>query len=201
MQTDATSAARPSFQTSEPVTDLRMEISGRSLGELVRWIQDGDATYDLPYQRGAVWTDEQRIMLILSMLSGTPVPALIINDRPQRMWFDADGERLPIYAVIDGKQRLTTFRMFMENDLLVPASWFAAEEVKATEDTEDGPYVRYSGLTRRQQLFFERIAVPVAVGKLGSVREEAAVYLRVNGSGTPQSDEDMTRAARVAAGA
>lgn len=43
--------------------------------------------------------------------------------------------------------------------------------------------------------------MPVAVGKLNSVKEEAAVYLRVNGSGTPQSDEDMSRAARIAAGA
>jgi Protein of unknown function DUF262 len=189
------------YQTSEPVHDLRMEISGRSIGEMVRWLQEGDATYDLPYQRGAVWTDEQRIMLILSVLSGTPIPALIINNRPQRMWFDARGGRLPIYAVIDGKQRLTTFRMFMENDLLVPASWFPAEAVEATEATADGPYVRYTGLARRQQLSFERTAVPVAVGKLGSVQEEAAVYLRVNGSGTPQSDEDMARAARVAADA
>lgn len=190
-----------SYQTSEPVTDLRMEISGRSIGEMVRWLQEGDATYDLPYQRGAVWTDEQRILLILSLLSGTPIPALIINDRPQRMWFDADGGRLPIYAVIDGKQRLTTFRMFMENDLLVPASWFDPAQVEATEDTADGPYVRYAGLARRQQIAFERTAAPVAVGKLGSVAEEAAVYLRVNGSGTPQSDEDMARASLVAAGA
>lgn len=144
----STETARVTYQTTEPVTDLRMEISGRSLGEIVRWIQEGDATYDLPYQRGAVWTDEQRIMLILSTLSGTPIPALIINDRPQRMWFDADGGRLPIYAVIDGKQRLTTWRMFKENQLPVPASWFDPAEVEATEDTDDGPYVRYSGLTR-----------------------------------------------------
>lgn len=187
-----------SYQTSEPVTDLRMEISGRSVGEIVRWLQDGDATYDLPYQRGSVWTDEQRIMLILSMLSGTPIPALIINDRPQRMWFDDDGGRLPIYAIIDGKQRLTTFRTFREDALAVPASWFDPAEVEVPERTDDGPYVRYSGLTRRQQLSFDRVAVPVAVGKLDSVAAEAAVYLRVNGSGTPQSADDMARAARVA---
>ncbi len=188
-----------SYQTSEPVNDLRMQISGRSIGELVRFLQDGDATYDLPYQRGSVWTEEQRIMLIFSMLSGTPVPALIVNDRPHDMWFTADGGRLPTYAVIDGKQRLTTARMFMEDDLAVPASWFPLENVESTESTDDGPYVRYSGLSRPQQRFFERTVMPVAVGNMTSVAAEAAVYLRVNGSGTPQSADDMARAARVAA--
>lgn len=188
-----------SFQTSEPVEDLRMNVSGRSIGELVRFLQNGDATYDLPYQRGEVWTNEQRILLIFSMLSGTPVPALIINDRPHGMWFNAEGGRLPTYAVIDGKQRLTTARMFMEDDLLVPASWWPAEDVETTEDTDDGPYLRYSGLARRQQRFFERTVVPVAVGNMTSVAAEAAVYLRVNGSGTPQSADDMARAAAVAA--
>jgi len=109
------------YQTDEPVHELRMSVSGRSWGELVHWIQDGDATYELPYQRGAVWTYEQRIMLIFSMLSGTPIPALIVNVRPDDMWFDQDGTQLPIYAVIDGQQRMTTVQMFMEDALPVPA--------------------------------------------------------------------------------
>lgn len=185
------------YQTTAPVHELRMNVSARSWGELVHFVQDGDATYDLPYQRGAVWTVEQRMMLIYSILSGTPIPALIVNSRPHSMWFDADGGNLPTYAVIDGQQRLTTVRMFIENTLAVPASWFPAEHVETTEDTADGPYVRYSGLARRAQLFFERHPVPVAEAQLPSVQEEAAVYLRVNGSGTPQTTEDLARAASV----
>jgi hypothetical protein len=187
------------FQTSEPVNELRMNISARTWSDLVHQVQNGDTTYDLPYQRGAVWTNEQRMLLVYSVLSGTPIPALIVNERPQSMWFDADRNQLPIYAVIDGQQRLTTMRMFMEDDLLVPASWFRPEMVETVEATEDGPYVRYSGLTRRQQRFLENTPAPVAVASLTSVADEAAVYLRVNGSGTPQSDEDMARAAAVAA--
>lgn len=188
------------YQTNEPVHELRMSVSGRSWGELIHWVQEGDATYDLPYQRGAVWTYEQRIMLIFSMLSGTPIPALIVNVRPEEMWFDAAGQQLPIYAVIDGQQRITAVRMFMENALPVPASWFPVEYVGTVEETGDGPYVRYSGLTRPCQRRFESNVAPVAEARLTSVAEEAAVYLRVNGSGTPQSAEDLDRAARVARG-
>jgi hypothetical protein len=188
------------YQTNEPIRELSMSTSARSWGELIHQVQRGDTTYDLPYQRGAVWNDEQRIMLIFSIMSGTPVPALIVNSRPEKMWFDADGEQLPIYAVIDGQQRMTTVRMFMEDALPVPASWFPAEEVETAEDTADGPYVRYSGLTRRQQRFFENRPTPVAEGRVHSVAAEAAVYLRVNGSGTPQSAEDLDLAARIAKG-
>jgi hypothetical protein len=189
------------YQTSKPVPDMRMNITARCWSELVHQVQRGDTTYELPYQRGAVWTDEQRLMLIYSILSGTPVPALIVNERPHNMWFAADGSHLPIVAVIDGQQRLTTVKMFMEDALLVPASWFPADRVETTEDTDDGPYLRYSGLTRPGQRFFENMTVPVAQARLNSVAAEAAVYLRVNGSGTPQSDEDMARAAAVAADA
>jgi hypothetical protein len=186
------------FQTSEPVREIPMNISGRAWGDLIHQLQQDDITYDLPYQRGDVWAYEQRIMLIYSILSGTPVPALILNERPDHMWFALDGSRLPVVAVIDGKQRMTAVRMFMEDNLPVPASWFPAKYVEATEGTADGPYVRYSGLTRPAQRFFENTPCPVAEAHVQTVAEEAAIYLRVNGSGTPQTTEDMTRAAGIA---
>lgn len=186
------------FQTSAPVRDMRMNITARAWGDVVHQVQKGTTTYDLPYQRGAVWTTEQRMLLIYSILSGTPIPALVVNDRPSSMWFGPDGEQRPIYAVIDGQQRVTTVRMFMEGALLVPATWFEVEDVISREYTDDGPYVRYHDLSRRAQRFFENRPVAVAEARLGSVRDEAEVYLRVNGSGTPQTDEDMKRAATVA---
>lgn len=35
----------------------------------------------------------------------------------------ADGTQMPSFAVVDGKQRLMTFQMFMDGHLAVPASW------------------------------------------------------------------------------
>lgn len=186
------------FQTGAPVREIPMNVSGRPWGDLVHQVERGDISYDLPYQRGAVWTNAQRVMLVHSILSGTPIPALIVNDRPASAWFGPDGERLPVYAVIDGKQRLMTVRMFMNGELAVPASWFPAERVEVVEHTEDGPYVRYPGLARTAQRFFENKPVPVAEAHVKTVAEEAGIYLRVNGSGTPQATEDMARAAGIA---
>jgi Protein of unknown function DUF262 len=188
------------YQTREPVRDMRMNVSALTWGDLTRQVQADELTYDLPYQRGAVWTAGQRIMLVYSILAGTPVAALILNHRPWDKVIAADGTQLPSAAVVDGKQRLMTFRMLMEGDLAVPASWFPADRVTATEATGDGPYVRYPGLTRPAQRFLETTAVPAAEANVTTIAEEAAIYLRVNGSGTPQTSEDIARAAGIAKG-
>lgn len=107
------------YQTTEPVRELSMGVSARAWGDLIHQVERGDISYDLPYQRGDVWTTGQRVMLIYSILAGTPVPALIINSRPESMWFAPDGTRRPIYAVIDGKQRITAVQMFMDGRLAV----------------------------------------------------------------------------------
>lgn len=191
------------YQTPEPITRLNLENTYRTARELVRMMQDGLMTADLPYQRGDVWTQQQRIELIRSFLSGTPIPSIIINDRYCYAWTQANGGvgEAPGYAVIDGKQRLETARMWFAGELAVPASWFPAEDVTGTLGTTDGPYVRYANLVKPAQADFAmaKALFPFAAAKVGTLAEEAAIYLRVNGSGTAQTQDDMDRAASVAA--
>lgn len=82
---------------------------------------------------------------------------------------------------------------------MVPASWFPPEYVAMTHETDDGPYVRYTGLTEVGRRVFDRTAhLPFGTAAVGTVEAEAAIYLRVNGGGTAQTDADMSRAANVA---
>jgi hypothetical protein len=187
------------YQTDGPLADLRLGVSASVWEGVIGQVQKAWMTLDAPYQRGHVWTREQRIMLIKSILTGTPIPTLIINDRPDRMWSDSKGNVTgPAAAVIDGKQRITTVEMFYRDDLAVPASWFEARMVERTEMTGDGPYVRWSGLNIIQQRRFNNSVVPVAHAQVGSVEAEAEIYLRVNGTGTAQTAADLANAARVA---
>ena len=188
------------FQTAAPLAQIRLSGTAYSWGDLIGQINAGELSYDTPYQRGTVWTPGQRIMLIHSIVDGTPIPALVINERPWTSTFAADGTMLPSAVVIDGKQRLMTVRMFLAGEFAVPASWFNPQMVTATEDTPDGKYVRYTGLSQPQQRSIKRATATVSIGKVPTVREEAEIYLRVNGAGTPQTAADMGRAARVARG-
>jgi Protein of unknown function DUF262 len=190
-------------QTPQPIERMSLSATNRLAGELARYYTDGRLTADLPYQRGAVWTYDQRVALIKSWLSGTPIPSIIINDRMGLAWTDENGDFKAgnaHWAVIDGKQRIETAAMWFAGDLAVPASWFPADRVAAIEDTEDGPYVRFTGLTQVGQRVFENHALlPTATASVASVEAEAEIYVRVNGGGTAQTAEDMDRAARIAA--
>ena len=152
------------------------------------------------YQRGSVWTTEQRMGLIKSWLIGLPIPAVIINDRFTHLWPFDKATGLPeggfMLAVVDGKQRIETAQMWFAGDLAVPASWWEPESVERTVTTEDGEYVTFTGLSEvAQRVFWNRSLLPVIEAKVGSIAEEAGLYLLVNGAGTAQTAEDLANAA------
>ncbi|MFY1595529.1 DUF262 domain-containing protein [Micromonospora sp. WMMD737] len=193
-------------QTNAPLTRLPINASSMPLTSLVAYVENGRIDLNPPYQRGDVWTDDQRIALVYSWLTGATVPSITINDRSSTIWTDTDVYDIAttdqgIWAVIDGRQRLTTAVMWMRGEFAVPASWFPAEMVETTEDTDDGPYVRHTGLSLLgQNRGTNRTIVPVGIGEFASLRAEAEIYLLLNGGGTPQTDADMANAARVAEG-
>lgn len=67
------------------------------------------------------------------------------------------------------------------------------------EETADGSYVRYAGLTRPGQLKFDRRAQfqVCEFGTATTLADEATMYLLVNGGGTPHSQKDLELARRV----
>lgn len=191
------------LQTTAPLVSHSMQASNRSAREVARIFSDGDGDISPEYQRGSVWTDDQRMALVRSWLMGVPIPSIVINDRIFGPWpKNSDGpvgEKL--YSAIDGKQRIETAIAWFNSDFAVPASWIDPQDIENTEETEDGPYVRFSGLTlpgRRHQQ--NRFMLPTVEARAASLQEEAELYLLLNGAGTPQSDEAMANAARVADG-
>jgi hypothetical protein len=67
----------------------------------------GDGSVFIPhYQRRYVWTDQQASRLIESLIIQCPIPVIYLNQ-------EAD-ETL---SVIDGNQRLTSIRRFLENEI------------------------------------------------------------------------------------
>lgn len=190
-------------QTVAALESANLNTSNRSAREIARMVRDDYMTVDLPYQRGSVWTEDQRIALVRSWLTGVPIPAIIVNDRSTAWWTDIDAydprSLGPSYAVVDGRQRVECAIAWFESQLAVPASWFDPGQVEWTQDGNDGPYVTYDGLTIvGQRLMANRAMLPMAQGTLPTVRAEAEIYLLVNGGGTPQSDADMDNARRIA---
>lgn len=194
-----------SRQTEAPIKHRSMHASNRQAREVARLASGGEMDLNPPYQRPSVWTQDQRINLVRSWLSGVPVPAVIINTRGGNpAWEVGPKRRVPgghYYAVVDGKQRIETAVAWFEGDLAVPASWFDPEVVETTVETDDGPYVTYTGLTVVGQRHMSNGAMlPVIEAAASSIEEEADLFLLVNTGGTAQSGDDLANAAAHASG-
>lgn len=159
----------------------------------------GSLELDAPYQRGDVWTTDQRRLLIKSLMLGVPIPAIIVNDRGIVAFTHPDGRRDWRYAVVDGKQRVTTLLDFFDSELDVPQSWFAPDARTGGHDSDDGRYVYFADLTRTAQRHIENAPITVIEARLPSLQAEADLFVLLNRGGTHVADDVIDKARTVAA--
>lgn len=84
---------------------IRITTKHFSLREVVDQINDKDIDLSPDFQRDYVWSVQQKIRLIESILLGIPLPAFYFNQ-------DITGS----YQIVDGVQRLSTISSFMNNE-------------------------------------------------------------------------------------
>lgn len=96
--------------------------------QLVKMISNGRITFDNAVQRGLVWKNDQKSLLIHSMLTGYPIPALYARKGDDKT-----------YDMLDGKQRCSTIVEFRNDE-------FALTELSPII-TEDGEEVDITGKT------------------------------------------------------
>lgn len=171
------------------IQKLKLNSSARPLLTLID--KDGILDLEAPYQRGHVWGVERQRALIESILDGTPIPAIIMNDRFSAK-FTAPGydrDRNWSFAVIDGKQRITAVQSFVNDKFTVPAEWF--EDKYITEGAKGKETIVYSELTTAYHRGFQMNTIPIAEGQFDSLEGEEAVFNRVNFGGVAQGESDL----------
>lgn len=67
--------------------------------------------YEPPYQRHSIWSEEKQSFFIDSLLRNYPVPPIFLHKKID----DITGKQT--FDVIDGKQRLTSIKKFLNNDI------------------------------------------------------------------------------------
>lgn len=99
------------------------------------------------YQRRLVWTNADKEKFIDTILQGLPFPEVYLCQG------ELDTENLKtVYYVVDGQQRLTTIKNYIEGNLII-------KEIPA-----------YKDLSKAQQTEF--VNYPVVVRQLGKISEE-----------------------------
>lgn len=89
-----------------PIDTLLIRNENRTVHDVLRRIDKGAFVMNPDFQRDFIWPDEKQSKLIESVLLRIPLPVLYLAE-------DDEGRMV----VVDGLQRLSTFRRFVNNDL------------------------------------------------------------------------------------
>lgn len=173
-----------------PLDRVGLQAMGRQVDHWVSDYSRTDIHLDAEYQRGSVWSVEQKQNLIRSLLMDLPIGSIVVNERP---------DVLEGFYVIDGKQRVEALRDLVDDKFPIPASWVLAEHIVETEEVPGWPVpgARWSGTTEVFKRFFRRRGVPSIEARVKTVTEEAEIFRLINSAGTAQTEDTLTHAAEV----
>jgi len=166
-------------------------ISFQQRNRPITFLCEGGPELDLnpPYQREEVWSEEQRVNLIKSILQGLPIGVIFLNSR----------DIMEPVRVVDGKQRILAIRSFLDGDLAVPREWFADEaerpEYPDIKTSVTSAVVTGLDLAPRGRRHFEINAIATYETRFETEDEERELYLRINFGGVPHTEADLARAA------
>lgn len=135
----------------------------------IHWLQHGALFLDGDYQRDYVWGAAEQQAFLMAAIQGFPLGHVALAKKAD--WGVVDG---PYIEVVDGKQRITTLRLFITNAIPLML--------------QDGP-VMWSELTRGEQLAFGHTSLPAIELGNATRREIVEYFARVNFAGVAQSME------------
>ena len=157
-----------------PLDAVFVRTDQRTVGEVVKRIRSGRYDLNPEFQRDFVWRDDKQSRLIESCLMRIPLPVLYVAEA-------GDGR----IVVVDGLQRLSTFRRFLDNEL----------KLSFAKADEDPPHPlegkRFSDLELKLQERVEDTQLTLYI--LDSKAPERAkldIFERVN-SGEPLTRQQM----------
>ena len=126
-----------------------------------------------PFQRGAVWTKQQSVYFVRSLLSGLPMPAIFTNRYPIGGVMD---QKDHAEIVIDGKQRLLAVAAFMNDELEIDGELFSQQ----TDVFKRG--------------FKTNFSVPHIVCEFKTERECVELYVQLLRTGTAHTEDEIQKA-------
>ncbi len=126
------------------------------------------------YQRGHVWSEEQRVAFVEYGLRGGEAARTIVTNCPGWM-----GDFRGPYELVDGLQRITSVLMFLDNRLKAFGHYLKEYEDRERMNTASEPSFGWHVLN------------------LPTRREVLDLYIRLNSGGTVHSQKEITRVKKL----
>ena len=147
--------------------------------QLSKMIEKGSITFDSAVQRGLVWDNDRKSLLIHSMMTGFPIPAM----------YAAKDTETKILSMLDGKQRSNAISDFLHGRFTLSN----VPEVILEDGTEvdvNGMY--FSGLCEELQDIISNYSLTIYYFEDISDEDVAELFYRIN-NGKALSSVEMSR--------
>ncbi|MBN9901367.1 DUF262 domain-containing protein [Bacillus thuringiensis] len=157
-----------------PHAEIKVERDQYPIFQLYRKFNKGLIVLDPDFQREDVWKSKQKSELIESVLMGIPLPVFYLNE-------SKEGKLI----VVDGRQRLTTFFSYLNNE-------FRLQNLRILKDLN---YCKFDDLEPKFQADLEDFQIIAQVIKPPTPdRIKFDIFDRVNRGGTALNNQEMRNA-------
>ncbi len=165
---------------------LNMDSNKMVISEFYQNDRVGKYDYDTVYQRDKVWSEEKKSFLIDSILKNYPIPPVFL-----RMKIDSD-TGITKYEVIDGKQRLTTIRGFIEGEIALPDD-FGGDDL-GIQELNGATFKDLEGEFDKYKKQFWSYRIPVIFIETDDTKLVKNVFDRLNRNGEPLVPQELRHA-------
>jgi hypothetical protein len=140
------------------------------------------------YQRKLIWTLEEKQNFIDSIISGFPVPIILLAEPAER----SSGK----LEIIDGMQRMDAITSFINNEFPVRESYFDLNTVATTKDLLDRKIIEQMQpmLPRQECVAIASYPVPLSIYEFAQGESVDEVFRRINSGGRQLSRQELRAA-------
>ena len=165
--------------TIYPTRNIKIDRVQFSIFELKRRFDRGNICLDPDFQRNEVWNTRQKSELIESVIMGIPLPLIYLAET-------MEGK----LVIVDGRQRLTTFFRYLDNDFAISGLKIMTElnSCRFRDLENDEKKKKYAAEIEDFQLVIQIIKYPTPD------RVRFDIFDRVNRGGTPLNNQEMRNA-------
>ncbi|MEU2875341.1 DUF262 domain-containing protein [Streptomyces sp. NPDC007070] len=165
-----------------------LSVQGQSLQTLYNLYFNKRLAVNRRYQRKLVWTVEEKMKLIDSVVNELPIPLILLAQRKKG--------GIETYEIIDGLQRLDAFFSFMENKFSYEGKYFDLDTIGDTKARLDSGEIEQGEqkLSRSDSLAIANYQIPVSIYRDASTSAIDEVFRRINSGGRRLSLQEIRQA-------
>ena len=166
---------------------------GMSIQEAYRLYREGKLIVNRKYQRKLVWTNEEKEMLIDSILKGYPIPLILLAERPTLHGYGN-------YEILDGVQRLTSIFDFIENRVSYENKYFDVDEFTRAKNLSNSGLFKSKSKAENEFISSELCAkildyqLAITIYPAMEENEMIDVFGRINSQGRQLSNQERRQA-------